>query len=205
MLAVIALITIVAVALVPAISSMNKSSSRLAAASLVLANLDQARAMALSHNSSYYLVFANNDPAWPEEYRCRAFAIYEEVFTPSTDPKVSPYKWFEVSGWTKLPTGIAFDPAAATVYASSPSDPSLPTAFHCNVLGKDVSGSYFKFNSIGAVEEPTDSNLATVKIFEGFVNPNGTLVFTNKAPKAEEVIKVSLATGRAKRLQPEDL
>jgi prepilin-type N-terminal cleavage/methylation domain-containing protein len=196
MVTVMAIIAIATAVAVPAIGSLSKSSSRRAALSLTLGVLDQTRALAISRSGNYYLAFADNSPDWPEDYRCRAFAIFEEAFSPSASPG-SQYHWLQVSNWTKLPVGVAFDPAAATVFGGA-----ARKTFYFSPLGKEISAAYFKFNSVGAVDEPADSALASVKIFEGFINSNGQPTYTNKAAAAEEVVKVSLVTGRAKREEP---
>ncbi len=193
MIAVMAVIAVATAAILPAVSSVGKASSRRAAVTLTLGALDQARALALSNSTNYYLAFASNDSDWPEEYRSRAFAVYEEVFNPEGAPG-NQYVWLPVGDWTKLPTGIAFNPAATTVFNGPTKD------FYCGTLGREIKAAYFKFNGIGGLDEPTDSAHAHVRIFEGFLDAAGKLTFTNKS--GEEVIKVSLVTGRARRLEP---
>lgn len=196
MITVMAIIAIAAAIAIPAIGSLTKSSARRTAVSLTLAALDQTRALALSRSGNFYIAFADNSSDLPEDYRCRAFAIFEETFHPNGTPG-NQYHWLQVSNWALLPTGVAFDPAANSVFGAP-----ARKAFYFPPLGKEISAAYFKFNSIGAVDEPANSDLANVKIFEGFIGTNGQPTFTNQAVAAAEVIKVSLATGRAKLQEP---
>jgi prepilin-type N-terminal cleavage/methylation domain-containing protein len=196
MVTVMAIIAIATAVAMPAIGSLTKSSSRRAALSLTIGGLDQVRALALSKSSNYYLVFADNSPDWPEDYRCRSFAIFEEVFFPNAAAG-SQYRCLPVTTWTRLPVGVAFNPSATTIFGAT-----TRKMVYFAPLGKEINAAYLKFNGIGAVEEPSDSALAYVRIFEGYVDANGSLTFTNKAAAAEEVIKISLITGRAKREEP---
>jgi prepilin-type N-terminal cleavage/methylation domain-containing protein len=195
-IAVLAVLAIVFAVSLPAVTSLSKSSSRRAAATLVLSTLDQARAMALSRNGTYYLALADGNKDWPENYRCRAFAIYEEVFNPANTAK--PYQQLPVTGWTQLPAGVAFQPAADTVFQSAM---DANVTFYCQSAGKEMNTPYFKFNSLGAVEVPTDATKARLRIFEGFFDAAGQPVATNRATAAEEVLLVSLVTGRARRVE----
>src|SRR5438477_4898431 len=80
MMAVIAVLAILAVVFLPAVTSLSKASSRRAAVTQTLSALDQARALALSKGNSFYFVLADTDTTWPEQYRGRSYAIYEEIY-----------------------------------------------------------------------------------------------------------------------------
>jgi prepilin-type N-terminal cleavage/methylation domain-containing protein len=189
MVAVVAVLAIIMAVTMPAVTSLSKSSSRRAAVTLTLSTLDQARALALSRGGIHYLVLADLNAAWPEEYRCRAFAIFQEVYNPAA----SRYDRFPVTAWTLLPTGVAFKPDADTVFAGA------REVFYCKPAGGDLAMPCFKFSSVGTLEEPTDTNLARLRLFEGFFNGLQP-VATNRAGAAgEEVLRISLVTGRAKR------
>jgi type II secretory pathway pseudopilin PulG len=193
MIAVMAVIAVATAAILPAVTSVGKASSRRAAVSLTLGALDQARALALASSGNYYVAFATNHSSWPEDYRCRAFAIFEEVFNPE-GAVGSQYVCLPVGEWTKLPVGSAYNPSATTVFQQ---DPGVPAKmFYCRALGGDREAAYFKFNGIGGVEEPSDPARAYLRIFEGFLEASGQLTYTNK--DSDQWIKVSLATGRAK-------
>jgi prepilin-type N-terminal cleavage/methylation domain-containing protein len=190
MLVVIAIIVSVAVVALPAITSLSKSSSRRTAVSLTMAALDQARTLALGHSTPHYLVFADADPTWPETHRQRAFAVFEETY----DPQNEVYRRQPVSAWTQLPSGIAFKADADTIFAAP------REKFYCHPAGRELALPCFKFTDIGGLELPTKVEFARLRLFEGFIDAGGTAVTTNKAgAAAEEVIKVSLQTGRAQR------
>ncbi len=194
MLTVMAILAIMAVVILPAVTGLSKASARRSAVTQTLSTLDQTRAMALSKGNSFYFVVADTDPNWPEQYRGRAYAVYEEVYNQTANR----YDKFAATGWTQLPTGIAFKPdSGASLYGGS------KETFYCQVLGKDMSLPCIKFNTLGGVDEPTDPNFAHVRIFEGYLNASGVPTVTNNAgAKGEEVIDIALTTGRAKREEP---
>ncbi|MEA3210325.1 MAG: hypothetical protein QOE70_3382 [Chthoniobacter sp.] len=190
MLVVVSIILVVAVVALPAFTSLATSSSRRTAVSLTIGVLDQARARAVAHSSTHYLVFADADAAWPEAYRGRAFAIFEEVY----EPRTGRYRRDLIGNWERLPNGTAWKPDKDTVFGA-PTD-----KFDCRPAGRELHLPFFKFNSIGAVDLPANPRLAQVRIFEGFFNGEGVPVSTNPArAAAEETVRVSLLTGRAKR------
>lgn len=187
MLVVIGVIMLVAVVALPSITSLSKSSSRRTAVSLTMAALDQARALALSHGTNCYLVFADADPAWPESHRYRAFAIFEETYEPQSEK----YLRNVIGAWTKLPDGIAFKNDADTVFGGP------VEKFFCHPTNQEQGLPHFKFTEIGSLEAPAKTQFARLRLFEGFYEETGAMVATNKAQAAEEAIKVSLQTGRA--------
>jgi len=209
MLVVCVIVLTVALVSLPGITSLSKSNSRQTAASLTLSILDQARSLALSQSSAYYLVFADGNMALKnlknvpsnsglvEPYAYRAFAIFQESYNTLSQN----YDRLQVTPWVKLPDGVAFDPDAAnvdTVFCKASTE-----AFDCQLFKSPLTLPCFKFNSLGGLDEPATSTLAQIKIFEGYVDPSGVAVITNRGKTAsEELITVSLMTGRAKRLTP---
>lgn len=190
MLVVIGIILVVAVVSLPAITSLSKSSSRRTAVSLTMAALDQTRGLALARSAAHYLVFADADPAWPERYRNRAFGIFEETYEPQTET----YHRLLVGAWTQLPDGVAFKPDADTLFAAP------REKFYCHPTGSEAALPCFKFTDIGGLELPAKPEFARLRLFEGFFDTNGAAVATNQArAAAEQIIKVSLQTGRAQR------
>jgi type II secretory pathway pseudopilin PulG len=198
MLAVLAVLAVVVAVSMPVVTSLSKNSSRNAAVNLTLSALDHARALAVAKNATHYLVIADLNPAWPENFRCRAFAIFEEVFNPTSNH----YDRFPVTPWTQLPDGIAFKPDGDTILAQTG---ITKEKFYCQPAGGEIEAPFFKFNSLGALEVPTDSQFAALRLFEGALSSTGVAVSTNTAKAArEEVLRVSLITGRARRIEPED-
>lgn len=221
MLVVVSIILIVAVVALPAITSLSKSASRRSAVSLVLTALDQARAQALVQSANCYFVVANGDPKLvftsaegkpPDDYRYRAFAIFQEVYIPpqagaAPADAARPYLMLPIRPWTLLPAGVAFRPDEAPTTDGTPAPPKtifnasvLKQNFFCQPAKADVELPYIKFNPTGAIESPTVADFARVKIFEGYVDANGAAITTNAARTlADETITLSLFTGRAKR------
>jgi hypothetical protein len=189
-----------------------------------MAALDQARAQAIAQSANCYFVFANDnnrlmvthaagDP--PEDYRYRAFAVYQEVYIPppaGTDPAVAarPYHLLPVRPWTLLPAGIAFkpppparagtsNPEAPTVFSAP--QPATPMKFFCQWANAELELPFIKFNATGAIDEPAEAKHARVKLFEGYVDANGEAVATGSGKSfSDETVVLSLFTGRAKRL-----
>ena len=191
-LAVIAIIAVVVGMAVPAVTSLNRNSQRRAAVSLILSTLDQARGLALSKNSTCYLVVANAKPDWPENLRSRSFAIFEEVYNATS----TRYDLLPITSWTALPEGFSFKPGTDTILC----DAFTPKKFYCHPAGVEIEASYFKFNSLGTLDEPTDPNLSRLRIFSGTVTKDGDIRPSNpNGAAAEEVIRVTIGTGRARR------
>jgi type II secretory pathway pseudopilin PulG len=223
MLVVVSIIMIVAVVALPAITSLSKSASRRSSVSLVMAALDQARAQAVGQSATCYFVLANGDNRLvvtesadkpPADYRYRAFAIYQEVYIPppaGTPPAdaARPYHLLPIRQWTLLPEGVSFKPDPAPkpgdTVAEDPTifsqpTPTTPVTFFCQWAKAELALPYLKFNSTGAIEEPTDARFARLKLFEGYVASNGAAVATNAAKSfGDETVVLSLFTGRAKR------
>jgi len=200
MIAVIAILAILAVVFLPSVTSLSKASSRRSAVTQTLSALDQTRAMALSKGNSFYFVLADTDASWPEQYRGRSYAIYEEVYNPT----LNRYDKFPATGFTPLPTGITFKPDSATTTDTTATVFSgSKETFWCTLLGKDMTLPCFKFNTLGGVDEPTDPKFAHLRLIEGYLGPTGQPVVTNSAgDKGEEILDVALTTGRAKREEP---
>jgi len=203
MLVVLVILTVLAVVSLPAITSLSKSSARQSAASLVISAFDQARGLALSQDGAVYLVFADKNMVLPDQntitgqpYSYRSFAIFRETYSPTAQN----YSRVPVTGWKTLPDGIAFKPDTInsdTIFCASSTE-----TFYAQPLARDVVLPCFKFNSLGALEEPAETAFAQIKIFEGSVDANGVASEPVRATAAEEVITVSLVTGRAKRQTP---
>ena len=98
LLVVIGIISLLLVAVIPAVTSLSKSSGSKSAVSGLMNSFEQARALALTSGSATYVVFA--DQTTPENYRCKAYIVFQEKnFVPTA-----------VTKWNFLPTGISFLP-----------------------------------------------------------------------------------------------
>lgn len=190
-LAVMAVLAVLAAVTLPAVSSLSRNSSRRSAVNLVLSTLDQVRGMAITQNGNFFLALADSNPDWPENYRSRSFAIFQEEY----QSKTGRYNILPVTGWTVLPEGISFKPDADTIFANTTTE-----TFYCQPASKELKLVFFKFNTTGSLDEPANSTFARLRLFEGTLNKAGNVVSTNNAKQArEEVVTLSLTTGRAKR------
>lgn len=193
----IAIIAILLVVLVPAISSLSKSGGRKAAIGSLLGAIEQARVQAIKDGQATYVVFptfSNATPATLDRYHYKSFAIFED------DSANSVLK--QLTAWKTLPTGVALRAAGAGSLTSLPdlatlTPPSVPTftpdtgatpVFHC-----------IKFNSSGEVEAPPSQ--VTVSVFEGHVDGAAEVITSSKDangnPAAMDSLRIARLTGRA--------
>ena len=199
MLVVIGIISILLVALIPAVNSLSKSSGRKAAVSNLLGAFEQARAQAIKDGQATYVVFpifTSGTQATLDRYNYKSYAIFEDdPATPAT-PK-------QLTNWKTLPAGVALR-AAGTTPLSSLSDPA--TLSITLTFGPDNTAKPFKclkFNSSGEVESPPSN--VSIAIFEGYVNGGLEVITGSKDasgnPLATESINIARLTGRAVAVQ----
>lgn len=202
MLAVLAVIAIVAAVAVPVVTSLSKGSSRRAGVAVVVSVLEQTRGLALSQNSTHYLALADTNALWPANFRCRAFAIFQEVFNPTSNR----YDRLPVTGWTLLPDGLSFDPGIETQESSVFRATDTKVKLYCQPLGVDVEVPCFKFNSLGGLDAPAASADAELRLIEGTISVDGKVVRSSQAVGRvrDEIIRVSPVTGRARRLDTDN-
>jgi prepilin-type N-terminal cleavage/methylation domain-containing protein len=201
MLIVVAIIGIMLVALVPAVTSLSKAGARRAARDSLLGGIEQARAEAIKSGQATYVVFptfTSGAQSTLDRYNYRSYAIFE-------DNAASPGNVKQLTDWKSFSTGVALrkaytingvnggldslqDPAALTppvTFSFAPDASAAP--FKC-----------FKFNSNGEVQAPAAN--ALLAVFEGYLS-NGSEVATTKDgsgnPSAVEYLMVSQFTGRA--------
>lgn len=199
---VIGILAFMLVALIPAVSSLTKSSGRKAAVGSLLGGIEQARANAIKTGQASYIVFptfAAASQTTLEQYDHKSFAVFEDDPANLTTPK-------QLIGWKRLPTGVSLRAKAASQEALSnlPDAASLtpPLTFS---FSPDAAATplfrYIKFNPNGEIESaPTKVALA---VFEGYVNAGAEVVTGAKTaggePAAREAITVARLTGRAER------
>jgi len=197
MLVVIVVISILLVAVIPAVNSISKSSGSKSAVSNFMNAVEQARALAINSGSATYVVFADEtltstDATAPDRYRAKAYIIFQEKsFVPVA-----------VSKWYFLPTGISFLPAAGLMTAK---DPAIKFTCPGAVSSTPISLPFIKFDSTGAVSLPTDPNITFVKFFSGVVNSAGQTSFTDSTQKTSgklDQVKISRLTGRSNYVDP---
>ncbi len=196
---VIGIMTIMLVAIVPAVVSLSRSSGGKSAVSEVMNSVEQARSLALTSGSSTYVVFA--DKTTTDHYRCRAYSIFKDDKT---------FKPVAVTGWYFLPTGISFQtnsgllkPQAGTPKIAFP----CPRAIIANAASDPtpVELPFLQFDSNGMVTTPTTTADIFVNFFSGFIDGSGAALFTDKVQATKQKfdqIAISPFTGRARYIDP---
>ena len=106
MLVVIGIISILLVAVIPAVNSLSKSNGRKGAIDNLIGVIEQARSQAIRDSQPTYLVFPTQlpgtpDPATNQRYSYHSFAIFEENPSDLTTPK-------QLTPWKTLPTAVSF-------------------------------------------------------------------------------------------------
>ena len=201
LLVVIGIISILLVAIIPAVNSLSKSSGRKAAVSNLLGAIEQARAQAIKDGQATYVVFPDVLPGSPDvatiqRYAYRSYAIFEDdAATPGAVKQLTP--------WRNLPTGVSVRSSSLLNLANTISFPFTP-------LGAAVTGTFpfLKFNSNGEVDPATTRNPANTTgtiqlgVFEGYVNTTGTDIDTTRSTAGPQTdsIAVTRLTGRAERM-----
>ena len=191
MLIVMIIILIALGALIPAVTSLSKSSGRQAATNNLIGAIEQTRAEAIKSGQPTYVVFpttlSSTDPNLVQRYSYHSYAIFED------DP-LNPGTPKQLSGWKTLPTGVSLRSAISSWSLAS---------FQFTPVGSAQSFPFLKFNANGEVEAPVapPANVL-LGIFEGYVASNGSEVITGAKdgsgnPLASEYLSVSRITGRA--------
>ena len=191
MLVVMIIILIALGALIPAVTSLSKSSGRQAATNNLIGAIEQARAEAIKSGQPTYVVFpttlSSTDPNLVQRYSYHSYAIFEDDPLNPATPK-------QLSGWKTLPTGVSLRSAISSWSLAS---------FQFTPAGSAQSFPFLKFNANGEVEAPVapPANVL-LGIFEGYVASNGSEVITGAKdgsgnPLASEYLSVSRITGRA--------
>jgi prepilin-type N-terminal cleavage/methylation domain-containing protein len=204
-LVVVGIISLLLVAVIPAVTSLSKSSGRKGAISNLISMIEQARSLALSDARNTYVVFATTLPgsATPQmikEYSYRAYAVFEDTASGATK--------LQVTKWQKLPTGISFrsqdEPAAPGTPAGTcitGTTNTTTSAFSFSPLSGTaaITSPYVTFDSTGAVIQPTSASPMRIVVFEGSVNASGEIPTAHEAsgqPVRDE-IQIAKFTGRA--------
>ncbi|MEP7015267.1 MAG: type II secretion system protein [Verrucomicrobiota bacterium] len=201
LLVVMGIIAILLVVVIPAVTSLSKSSGRKGAIGNLLGAIEQARAEAIKTGQATYVVFptfTTGSPAIIDRYNYKAYAVF-------TDDPASPVRPKQLTNWKTFPTGVALRAAGNAPLSSLPNaaglTPSVAFAFTPDTTASIDNFRCIKFNSNGEIESPAAN--VTLAIFEGFVNA-GTEVITGSKdgsgnPRAMESITIAHLTGRAER------
>lgn len=203
MLVVIGVISILLVAVIPAVNSLSKSNGGKSAVSNFMNTVEQARALAINSGSATYVVFADEtltstESSTPDRYRAKAYIIFKE------DKNFAPVA---VSKWYFLPTGISFLAGAVptTNGLMTAKDPAVKFTCPGTVGSMPVALPFIKFDSSGMVSIPTDPNIMFIKFFAGSVSSSGQATYTDSQQKSTgnlDQVTISRFTGRAKYVDP---
>ena len=197
MLVVIGVISILLVAVTPAVNSLSKSNRGKAAVSNFMNAVEQARSLAITSGSATYIVFADGASATPDQYRARSFIVFQDRnFVPVA-----------VSKWYYLPPGISFQPDTGLLAPQDPLRPPL-ILFDCPGTispGTPIALPYLKFDPSGMVLIPSVATNLFVKFFSGYVDSSGNSIFTDKTQQTTgdlDQVSISQLTGRPKYIDP---
>jgi prepilin-type N-terminal cleavage/methylation domain-containing protein len=200
LLVVIAIISVLLVAVIPAVTSLSKSTGRKGAMSNLLGTIEQARTQAIRDGQPAYLVFPTFDTGSAttlDRYNYKSFAVFEDQEDPANP---GTFKQKQLTAWNTLPTGVSLRSQSLQSIRNLSDATTLGLALN---FSPDQSSSpkfwCIKFNTAGAIESP--SNDVWLAVFEGYVN-NGNEVVTGKknndgSPMTAESILVSRVSGRA--------
>ena len=188
LLVVIGIISLLLVAVIPAVNSLSKSSGRKGAISNLLGAIEQARIQAVKDGQATYVVFptlsAGTSQSIVDQYHYRSYAVFEDDPANPTQPK-------QLTPWKKLPTGISLRSQISAAPWTTASFPFAP-------IGTAQTFPYLKFNSAGEVESPVPATgPVLLSIFEGHVN--GTSETLSTKIIITETISIARLTGRAER------
>ncbi|HJT81800.1 MAG TPA: hypothetical protein VJ719_11425 [Chthoniobacterales bacterium] len=197
MLVVIAIITVLVVALVPAVNSISKSSGRKGAVSGLLGAVEKARSLAIKDGQATYIVFPDKIDGGSDEiiqrYSYRSYAIFE-------DDSATPGAIKQMTPWQNLATGISIRSGSLNYLANSLEFPFTPLG-----SGTNAKFPFLKFTPTGEIDPATTRDATTttgtiqIGVFEGFVDKDGNDKKTS-ANDFSESIEISRLTGRAQRM-----
>ena len=199
LLVVIGIISILLVAVIPAVTSLSKSSGRKGAISNLLGAIEQARALAIKDGKSAYVAFATGSLPSADlqrEYGYRAYAIFEDDAT--GNPNV------QVTNWKKLPTGVSLRAINRLASVTSVTANGDQLNFPFTPAGSSASPLSFyciEYNPSGEVLHPGSTNPIVLGLFEGLATQSSETVTSQKdsngEPLAAEYISIARLTGRA--------
>jgi prepilin-type N-terminal cleavage/methylation domain-containing protein len=200
MLVVIGIIAVLAVALIPAVSSLSKSNARKGTIGLLLGVFEQARGIAIKDGRATYVVFpaqypagtsATTDPNLISRYFYHSVAIFE-------DDTNDPPNRLQVTEWKVFPTGVSI--RSEISYSTSTAQWS-GTTFNFTPTQSSATFPFLKYNSNGQVESPSPTPTPApdgsipLRVFEGSVS--GTFEHPTNPKNFDELIRISPVSGRA--------
>lgn len=199
LLVVIGIISILLAAVIPAVTSLSKSSGRKGAISNLLGAIEQARAEAIKSGQATYVVFPTfaATSQTTDRYSYKSYAIFaDDPANPGT-PK-------QLTNWKNLPTGVSLRSQTSSPESLTNLSKDTSSMFKFTPDSNATPISYYiKFNGNGEVESPPAPPNVTLAVFEGYVNgetevPTGAKDASGE-PAARESITIARLTGRAER------
>ena len=187
-------IALMLVALLPAVTSLSKSSGRKGAVSLLLGVLEQARTLAIKDGRPAYVVFPAGTPESTDQnlisrYLYHSVAIFEEQEDPAN---LGTFKQIQITEWKILPTGISL----RSDISASPWTTDVDFAFTPEGANKTEKFPYLKFNSSGQIDSPTSTTgQIQLRVFEGYVSAGSEHVTSSK--NFDESITITTVSGRS--------
>jgi prepilin-type N-terminal cleavage/methylation domain-containing protein len=186
-LVVLAIMVLLLSALVPAVSSLSKSSGRKAAIANLVGGIEQARAQAITDSQATYVVFptfgSGTSQAILDRYNYKSYAIFED------DP-TNPGAVKQLTPWRSLPTGVSLRSASVGALAT--------TTFAFTPLNTSASFPFLKFTTDGAIDPASTSsstNPLTLGVFEGYVASAAD--HDTSSSRFTETINIDRYSGRA--------
>lgn len=201
LLIVIGIISVLLVAVIPAVTSFSKSSGRKGAISNLLGAIEQARAEAIKTGQAAYIVFptfTGGSPTTLERYNHKSYAVFADDSEHPGTPK-------QLTNWKTLPTGISLRAAGpfplSDLVDSNSLTPPITVAFTPDPTSAGAASfRCIKFNANGEVESSATN--VSLAIFEGHVNGTTEVITSGRRgaePTATESITIARLTGRAER------
>jgi prepilin-type N-terminal cleavage/methylation domain-containing protein len=207
LLVVIGIISVLLAALMPAVTSISKSTGRKGAIGNLLSLLEQARALAITGHQNAYVAFATDiAPPVPRsiahQYSYKAYAVFADDAASSGI--------IQITKWQKLPMGISFrsrnEPpdengnVNGTSVTSGSNTITMP--FFFAPATSSLAFPYLKFDPTGTIVEPTTPAPMRLVVFEGTATANAEIPTAKEAsgePVRDE-IQITKFTGRAKHV-----
>lgn len=202
MLVVMGIISLLLVAVIPAVNSLSKSNGRKAAIGNLLGAIEQTRMEAIKSGQATYVVFpvfsGGTALATLDRYHYKSYAIFEDDPAKPGTPK-------QLTPWRTLPTGVSFRASQASTRAvpdlanSAALTPAETFSFTPDTKAT-VSYYCIKFNADGEVEAPVPTNgpVVLLSVFEGRVE--GSNEIPTSKPMVTDSISIAPLTGRAEQL-----
>lgn len=205
LLVVIGIISVMLVAIVPAVNSLSKGAGRKGAVGNLLSGVEQARALAITERRNTYVAFITSlpgsvPPSLAEEYSYRAWAVFADA--PGGGARV------QVTKWQQLPRGISFrsveeppeaDGRVAGTCITSTTN-TQTGSFPFSPASVTITCPYLQFDLSGSVVQPTTPAPLRLVMFEGAVAADAERPTARDSANQPVRAEIQLAkfTGRAK-------